>query len=349
MRHPITIVIADDLTGALDSSVAFAGRGAKVVCALSSAHFSKALECGADVVAVSTNSRENTELTAVYVLEGIIEMLSVEKLWSEVNVFLKVDSRLKGHVAASIAALRGGFAAVRVSPAIPQLDRLVKKGMVCGAGVAQPIPVAAQCGVPPEEVYDAENMGDLEAIVASAPERTLIVGAAGLADAFAAHLMPEAAAQRITQLPAPALFAIGSRDPITVAQLADLRAIPAPNGQVPPMQAASDPLTVLQMTQGIEECSAQDAGAQFAQGVAALVAQTAPATLLACGGESAAAILRLLDCGLLQVEGEVLAGLPVSTLMDGRKGMRLITKSGGFGGPETLVQVAEKLVNSSET
>ena len=80
-----------------------------------------------------------------------------------------------------------------------------------------------------------------------------------------------------------------------------------------------------------------------------MIAQTAPRTLLACGGESAAAILRILDCGLLQVEGEALTGLPVSTLMDGRKGLRLITKSGGFGVPETLVQVAEKLVNSSET
>ncbi|PJN95521.1 hypothetical protein CNY89_07990, partial [Amaricoccus sp. HAR-UPW-R2A-40] len=63
--------------------------------------------------------------------------------------------------------------------------------------------------------------------------------------------------------------------------------------------------------------------------------------LFGCGGETADAILGVLGVGVLAVEGEILPGVPVSRMtVDGRE-IRLATKSGGFGGPETLVSLVD--------
>ena len=62
-------------------------------------------------------------------------------------------------------------------------------------------------------------------------------------------------------------------------------------------------------------------------------------TLLGCGGETADAILGALGVGVLEVEGEILPGVPVSRMvLDGRT-VRLVTKSGGFGDADALVAV----------
>ena len=59
------VVIADDLTGALDSAVEFAISGFRTVCARTVDDLDAALALGADVVAVSTGSRELPETEAV--------------------------------------------------------------------------------------------------------------------------------------------------------------------------------------------------------------------------------------------------------------------------------------------
>jgi uncharacterized protein YgbK (DUF1537 family) len=64
-------------------------------------------------------------------------------------------------------------------------------------------------------------------------------------------------------------------------------------------------------------------------------------TLFACGGETADGILGELAAGVLMVEGELLPGVPVSRMVAGWREMRLVTKSGGFGGPDTLVAVVD--------
>ena len=51
-------VLADDLTGALDAAAPFAARGITTVVALGLDGLDAALASGADVVGVSTDSRE---------------------------------------------------------------------------------------------------------------------------------------------------------------------------------------------------------------------------------------------------------------------------------------------------
>ncbi|WP_321340222.1 four-carbon acid sugar kinase family protein [Breoghania sp.] len=344
------LIIADDLTGALDSSVAFARHGFRVLCALSPERFSDALDKAPDVISVSTNSREIPEIEAVQRLEEILTGMRNDPGFRDAIIFKKIDSRLKGHVSAELKALTGESASLLVCPAIPRLGRLVKKGTVCGAGVETPIDVAKTAGCPPSAVPDAASDVDIDAALdAALPDdgpAPLLVGAAGLAEALARRFARTASQPEIASLPAPALFAIGSRDPVTVAQMAGLDALPAPNGLVPATAGTGAELEIVQMTAGNEAIDSLAASRTFAEGIATLLERRPPQALLACGGETAAAIADRIGCGLLQVDGEVLPGLPVSRMLDGMPGLTFITKSGGFGAPDTLVKLVSKLVTS---
>ena len=83
------------------------------------------------------------------------------------------------------------------------------------------------------------------------------------------------------------------------------------------------------------------AGARFADGIAQLVKAGAFETLFCCGGETADAILGALGNGVLIIEGEVLPGVPVSSMLLGERRLQLVTKSGGFGDEDALVAVVE--------
>ncbi len=338
------VVVADDLTGALDSAVAFAVRGLRTVCARTVEDLEQAMDLKASVVAVSTGSRELEATDAVARVVWVREWLQRHPAGSEAVLFKKVDSRLKGHVAAETAALRRSGQPLVVCPAIPRLGRWVIRGAVTGAGVAQPIPVAPRVGVPEEVVLDAASDPQLDAGLAQAPAGALLVGAAGLAEALARTLVPEQEAPTVPVLSAPALLAIGSRDPVTLAQLPHLEVIPAPNGVVPDPWPPTGTYQLVQLTPGTQPQPAADVGDAFTRGVARWVEVTQPATLILSGGETASAVLARLGIGTLEVQGELLPGLPYCRALEGRPGLGLITKSGGFGPPQTLTDVVRALV-----
>jgi uncharacterized protein YgbK (DUF1537 family) len=61
--------------------------------------------------------------------------------------------------------------------------------------------------------------------------------------------------------------------------------------------------------------------------------------IIMTGGDVAMAVLSALGTRLLQLGGELLPGVPLAWAHDGtRPGLRLVTKAGGFGPPETLAQ-----------
>ncbi|SFC25931.1 four-carbon acid sugar kinase family protein [Tropicimonas isoalkanivorans] len=337
---PKVLILADDVTGALDSSVAFAARGLRAICALAPETLERALDQNADVVAVATNSREGSEQAA---RDAIASVRDIAAKRFEV-LFKKVDSRMKGHIAAEIDALslpldRG----VVVCPAIPRLKRHVVGGSVCGAGISTPIPVAPAIGRP-AQVVDATSQAEILTALPSTLSAPLYVGAAGLAEALAERLAANSAPRPAPSPQSPAVFAIGSRDPVTVAQVEALSGVPkvsAPNGRVPSATIAGT--TIIQMTPGDEQRSGKAAGEDFASGVAALLQASAIPTLLGCGGETAAAILKKLGAGFLEVKGELLPGVPLSHTLDGERRLDVITKSGGFGPPDTLLALVQML------
>ena len=338
------IIISDDLTGALDSAAAFAARGCVTRVALSPEALDDGVDPDVDVLAVSTNSREaaaEAACDAVAAVRAGLDRLGARA--TSAVMFKKIDSRLKGHVAVEAGALRHAGQPVLVCPAIPRLGRLVSAGAVSGAGVAEPLPVAPACAGLSADIPDAGDDAALDRIVAQAASGTLFVGAAGLAEALARRIAPghEPVPPR---LPAPALLAVGSRDPVSLAQLEALSCVTAPNGAVPADLGPDDmPCRIVQMTQGDTTIPGAEAGAAFADGIAGHVRAARPATLIACGGESAAAVLRGLGVRWLALQGEALPGVPVARTRGLDPELTVVTKSGGFGARDTFTRLIEML------
>lgn len=338
------LIIADDLTGALDSAVALAG-GLRCVVARRPGDVGEALALGADVVSVSTGSREGSADAARAAVAAALDAVGA---LPEI-VFKKVDSRLKGHVAEELAVLaaRSGRSRALVAPAIPAQGRSVVGGKLVGTGVAEPIDVAARLAGSAlgPDIPDTRTEKDLDAALERAQvgdEPALLVGAAGLAAAVARKLAGGAAPIPRPPLAAPILLAIGSHDPITLAQVerlaetGEVAFATAPDGNCP--ASAGGGVVRMVAVEG-RRFDPRAAGQRFAEGIARLVKAGKIGTLFACGGETADAILGALGRGTLVIEGEVLPGVPVSSIVIDDIRMQFVTKSGGFGDESALASV----------
>lgn len=345
MGPPRIALISDDLTGALDAAAPFALAGWRTIVATAPEHLGAALAAGGDILAVSLNSRDCPGD------EAEVRAAAVARALAAVPVlFKKIDSRLKGHVGreSSVVAATRGLSGIVICPAIPELGRIVRGGALQGVGVAQPLPVAALADVPPglvAEYPDAVTDADLDLIVALSGG-ALLVGARGLAAALARSLgMAPVSAAANAALCLPMAFVIGSRDPISLAQIdpmcgraapLGLRRIAAPDGIVedpgPPQ-----PVTVLQAAPG--EGAEQDVvAARLARGA---VRDVLPGlrSLVLTGGETAAAVLREMGVGVLHLLAEVEPGLPISLPLDFPGAPTIVTKSGGFGDAGCLSRI----------
>lgn len=340
-------MIADDLTGALDASAPFAMHGLKTLVACTADAIDRALQQHPDVLCVTTASRElDAESAATSVLE-VAQRLAAElpRL-----AFKKIDSRLKGPIAAELGAALRGFALSRaaIAPAIPDLGRVVRNGRLTGRGVSTPIDIAERLGSSDHAIPDTPDQPALEAVarvILDADEPILAVGARGLATAFASVLGRQTTADDPLPLPRPLVIAIGSRDPITREQIAAFRAaarptvIDAPNGHLP--QSTPGDELVLIMTTEAEFAEPIDIVARrFGAGVAAYVKAHLPAALVISGGETAASLLAALQIDLVEVVGEALPGIPYCRADFGGHQTMILTKSGGFGVPDTLTRLA---------
>jgi len=333
------LIIADDLTGALDSAVAFTGGGRRVVVARDVARIPEALERAPDVLSVNLACREGDADTARARMRACVDQLD---LGAVPVVVKKVDSRLKGHVGVECAALADAMAPERIValPAVPQMGRVQQDGAVTGDGIDAPIALAPLFDRPvtiPEATTDAQ----LDACVA-AEGRVLWVGARGLCFALTRRLFGPLDPVD-WQLAHPLVFAVGSRDPITVEQVEALRGA-LPIAALPDGRAAGDVpasgTTVFQMTESGAGRTPEDAARDFADAVADHLRATRPDGLLATGGETAQAILDRLGIGVLDVRAELAPGLPVSQARVPWGTLQIATKSGGFGEPDLLRRIA---------
>ncbi|MEO8242804.1 MAG: four-carbon acid sugar kinase family protein [bacterium] len=332
-------VVADDLTGALDAVAPFANAGLRCVVATGPSHLAAALAQAADILAVSTGSRELAEESAIAVSQLVAEMLA-----GVPQVIKKIDSRLKGHVGAEVAVLARlrGLDNVLICPAIPEMGRIVSGGLLRGIGVAQPVRVADSLSNYPwlqVQVPDAKTDLQIDDMLAVAGGDTLLVGARGLTASLARRM---AAGRQVPglALPHPVGFAIGSRDPITLAQVEDLRRVfpdavylAAPNGVG--VGPTGGEIRIMQAVPGAVPCDPAAAAAALADG---FVRQIVPgcASLVLTGGETAAAVLDRMQIGVLRVLGEAEPGLPLCQPLDFPDAPLILTKSGGFGAYDVL-------------
>jgi D-threonate/D-erythronate kinase len=340
-------IIADDLTGSLDTGTPFVETGLSVAVAIDVEAAGKALETGAEVVVVNTDSRSLPEEEAAARVRAVAEILRA----AGSAIFMKkIDSRLKGNVAAESIALADvlGLKTILMAPAIPDQERITYRGCVVGRGVEHPLPIADLFTGSGRDVTvaDAEDDADLDIVVAENDWlSTLAVGARGLGSALArrlggtARLVPEFHKTRKT------LFAFGSRDPITVGQMDRLEAsgalrvvVDAPMGAVESGEGLA--LPVLMRCTGEMTDDAALVAARFAKGVKSVIADTNPDLIMVGGGDTALAVFRELGASVLLPKGEIEAGVPWLDVIgvNGRQ-FRCAVKSGGFGNSDSLLRL----------
>ena len=122
--NPTLAIIADDLTGALDSAAPFAARGLRAVAALGPDGLEAALASGAAVVAVNTLSRHLAPEAAAVAAEAARQCLAA----GAQLLLKKVDSRLRGNAGPEAEAIARvlGVEALLVAPAVPSQSIVVR-------------------------------------------------------------------------------------------------------------------------------------------------------------------------------------------------------------------------------
>ena len=240
------------------------------------------------------------------------------------------------------------------------------------ADLGDPARIAAAVRAHTYVVADAEDDADLAALVRGVPDPAdvLWVGSAGLAGALAAcHPGPRPPARSSARAVAgaPVLAAIGSAHPATAAQVARLAARP----DVAEVRLSLDLLARGDHAAAVA-AAVEDAARALAHGrsvvvhvaaapgpprradladhipraLAAVAERLAAAAeiggLVLSGGETAVCVGRALGARGLLLDEELEPGVPVGRLL-GPRPFRVVTKAGGFGGPDTLVRAVEVL------
>jgi D-threonate/D-erythronate kinase len=185
-------LIADDLTGALDTAAQFTGRIGPLPVLLD-----RTIATPEGSYALDLSCRDGDENTAVACTRESLGRFSGADL-----AFKKIDSLLRGHWAAELAEIfrSGLFRRILLAPAVPAQRRLTRDGrQLLAQSSGEPLlikDISAELkrhGVSSRDVdceivlLDAESDADLEAIAkryANEPA-TLWCGAAGLARALA--------------------------------------------------------------------------------------------------------------------------------------------------------------------
>lgn len=217
-----------------------------------------------------------------------------------------------------------------------------------GFGVEGALPIAPALGRFAERssIPDVSSDEEMRAALARAEEGHLLVGARGLAEALA---------RRLTGIERPAapalagprgLLVVGSRDPITLAQVEALRSrenvfhLPAPSGvfDTSSLLGTGANVVLVQAVPGDLAVPPDEVALNLAEHLRPVVADCCD-TLFLTGGATAEAVLGAMGIDRLRLLGECLPGLPVGTA----QGLTIVAKSGGFGDSETLVRVGEMI------
>lgn len=410
-------VIADDLTGANDTSVTFAEAGFATVLALSVDTLPDALQAEAEVFAVSTDSRPLPDRAAA----ETARVIAAVRKKGVARLYLKIDSTMRGSVAAQIAGALNAWREIHpeaqaiVCPAYPAMGRTIENGHLLVNGVPVndtpsgkdaicPVPTAQMVELLPDAVVmpcqqaraladairqsgaaqivvDAKNDGDLQCIadaIAMLGQSAIPVGSAGLARALVNTLPPARGQSLADPLPlsAPVLLLVTSihdtsqqqvdayigsaagADAIVFsphpAQLLASGSLPALMGQLQALLVSGDGTVIIRANPAriASGTAAETLARHFAQKLAALgqlcLQKRRFGALVMFGGDGSAALLHALDVKALQVLRPLAEGVPLATIRGGAyDGLAVITKSGGFGSPDLLCQMMEKLKEKS--
>lgn len=350
---PRLVVVADDLTGAVETAallVAPDGTPPRVLLDPDAASLEAALEAPG-ALAIDADLRHRSHEGARARLAELLVLLP-----PDARLLVKVDSLLRGALAAVVEALEGRDPVL--CTAVPATGRAVVDGVVRIAGVplhetdawraeptAPPRSVAEALGgaAGRASLPDAATDADLDAIVAAAPGA--LVGAAGLARAWAARLAHTAvpAADALEPRRDP-LCLIGTASSEAAAQVA--LAADAGIATLRPDATAIAAASPAEGEPAIVAVPAEPADpAVIEAGFAALARRAAgDRDLVLSGGATARAVLVALDVRELVPIAEVHPGAVVS--LAGER--RVITRPGSYGAPSSLRAAIARLTSDSQ-
>jgi uncharacterized protein YgbK (DUF1537 family) len=342
-------LLADDLTGAMDSAVRLVPLAGPIPV-----RWNLKAETGSLAFDLATRELDAAQARQrAVVAAGLLAGADI--------AYLKCDSLLRGWAAEEIAGCLqgGGFDHCVIAPAFPAQRRVTRQGrqwaaaldggvwQVVGPALAEQLAAtlcragdAAPAGV---SLWDAETDDDLARIVAAAralPGRVLWCGTAGLA-----HALAGTAPVQSDKIATPFLALVGSNHPVTLRQLAQAAAwhhvLPTCDDAMAVVARLHRDRAVVVSIAVPEGTARAAAAAAIARGFDRVVATVPqPATLFAAGGETLRAICDTLGATSLVVESEIATGVPVSRMRDGRwAGTAIISKSGAFGDAALLARL----------
>jgi uncharacterized protein YgbK (DUF1537 family) len=376
-------LVADDLTGATDSAVQFAAVGWSAHLLRSPTAGPGLAGPAPSLLAVATDVRaagndDAAERTAAAVRELLARGCD--------RLYLKIDSTMRGSVAGQLRGALAAWSASHpdavavLCPAFPHQNRTVVDGQVLVDGVpvahsaaaADPVtpvldsrlerlvpgavvvtPADLDAGVPsgggPARLMfaDASTDADLDAIAAAVHRlgpRAVAAGSAGLAAAVARRWSAGTAGPTSPPVRPSTriLVAVSSMHPVTAMSVARLRgALTAP-------QALGQPAVDVITAPESRAASSAEIAAAFGERVAEQLRRHPYDALVLVGGDGAAATLDRVGATAITVHAALAPGIPIGTISGGAaNGLHVVTKSGGFGDADSLIEIVDLLQTST--
>lgn len=343
------LALADDMTGALEVGAHFAARGLRSVVSC------LPLECdAAPVVVLNTETRH---LQAADAAARVARLVAECGAGSDVFLYKKTDSTLRGNIRAELLALSRMFPHARIAyaPAYPRLGRTVRNGHLYLHGKAVHETEFANDALNPvwtssiaellggdfaALVFDGEDDADLQhaarTILADASMR-IAAGPGALAEQLAIHLDRTRTEPPLVGQVKSCLVLNGSRHPQSALQLDRL-------GDDAEWRVFS------------RDCktgeSAREHARENGRALVNLLCETDADAVFVIGGDTVFGFIEALGFPLMHPVCELVPGVPLAriALQDvqqmfprRKRDLTLITKAGGFGAADLFAHVRERL------
>ena len=367
--------LADDLSGALDAAAAFHRVGRAVRVAWSDAGVAAAGP--GEVVAMTTETRNAVPEMAAATVTSVLS--SLRRRGGRL-LYKKIDSTMRGPVAAELAAVMAAFPGARIlfAPANPRVGRTIQNGVLLVHGVpvaetdfgrdpASPLRQSAVRDIlgavagPRVSIPDILHDSDLERAIAmmdAEPGEWVAVGSGALAVPMARRGLTmgssAATANPVPPPPNPAVAMLGgSAHPLNrrqaelLARRYNVSAFELPVDQPTSVRAAA--------REAIERDGAvivQSPARRIPPGVAlelmagagaALIIEGGVRRVFVTGGEMAFALCARIGVTSLAFLAEIEPGLSLSVTSLSGETLLIAVKPGGFGDEATWVRAFDAL------
>jgi len=342
------LALADDMTGALEVGAKFSGAGISAIV------FGQPVSGrSAGAIVFDTETRHASPDVAAAEVKRFVEQSGVihPRL-----IYKKTDSTLRGNVAAELRALADLYPDWRIgyAPAYPALGRTVKNGVLYVDGITVEQTTFAQDRLNPIHgsciramfqpelnvtVFDAEtdeHLRDAARVILADRSMRIAAGPAGLAEMISSEIDISRSVPSLLPSVRSCLVMNGSLHERSRFQMLHAE---SPGWKVlrREYQPDGDPAHV-----------ASENGAYLVE----QIAKDNPDAVFVIGGDTAFAVIAALGLPPLLPIGEVIVGVPITRieaaevrrLLPGRtRDLLLITKAGGFGGPDVFCRVRQTL------